>query len=657
MITEIGHYALVLALALAIVQSTAPLLGVWRGDVALMATARPVAVAQFLLIAVSFAALTHAYLISDFSLLNVVENSHSAKPLIYKISGVWGNHEGSMLLWVLILALFGALVALGSRAMPVDLAAATLAVQAWVGAAFLFFILLTSNPFLRLAQPPIEGNDLNPILQDLGLAIHPPLLYLGYVGFSITFSFAAAALICGRIDASWARFVRPWTLLAWIFLTLGIAMGSYWAYYTLGWGGFWFWDPVENASLMPWLAGTALLHTAAVMEKRDALKIWTIFLAILAFSLSLLGTFLVRSGVLTSVHAFANDPARGVFILAILVFFIGGSLALFAWRASRLRQGGIFAPVSREGALVLNNLLLTTCCATVFVGTLYPLALESMTGEKISVGAPFFNLTFGPLFVPIMLVMPIGQMLAWKRGDLLGAAQRLMVALAVGFAVALIFGAMRSGPVLSIVGVAIAAYLVVGSFVEVYGRIAGRGVTLGVAITRAMGLPRSAWGTAFAHAGIGVTLFGLAATGWGVELVQTIKPGDQIALGPYQLVVRQIVKRPGPNFEATVAPMEIRSGGSLVAIIDPAKRFYPARQMPTTEAGIATLGLGQVYVSLSEQNPDGSLDARLYWKPFVALIWIGTLLMALGGGLSLSDRRLRIGVARRARASAAQPAE
>ena len=657
MITEIGHYALVLALALALVQSTAPLWGVWRGDAALMATAKPVAVAQFLLIALSFAALTHAYLISDFSLLNVVENSHSAKPLIYKISGVWGNHEGSMLLWVLILALFGALVALGSRAMPEDLAAATLAVQAWIGSAFLFFILLTSNPFVRLAQPPIEGRDLNPILQDLGLAIHPPLLYLGYVGFSITFSFAAAALICGRIDASWARFVRPWTLLAWIFLTLGIAMGSYWAYYTLGWGGFWFWDPVENASLMPWLAGTALLHTAAVMEKRDALKIWTIFLAILAFSLSLLGTFLVRSGVLTSVHAFANDPARGVFILAILVFFIGGSLALFAWRAARLRQGGIFAPVSREGALVLNNLLLTTCCATVFVGTLYPLALESMTGEKISVGAPFFNLTFGPLFAPIMLVMPLGQMLAWKRGDLLGAAQRLMVAVAVGFAVALLFGALRGGPVLSIVGVAIAAYLVVGSFVEVHGRIAGRGVTLGVALNRALGLPRSAWGTAFAHAGIGVTLFGLAATGWGVELVQAVKPGDQIALGPYQLVVGEIVKRPGPNFEATIAPMQIRSGGVVVATIDPARRFYPSRQMPTTEAGISTLGLGQVYVSLSEQNPDGSLDARLYWKPYVALIWIGALLMALGGGLSLSDRRLRIGVARRARTPAAQPAE
>ena len=657
MITEIGHYALVLALALAIVQSAAPLWGVWRRDAALMATARPVAAAQFLLVALSFAALTHAYLISDFSLLNVVENSHSAKPLIYKISGVWGNHEGSMLLWVLILALFGALVAVGSRAMPLDLAAAVLSVQAWIGAAFLTFILFTSNPFLRLAQPPIEGRDLNPILQDPGLAIHPPLLYLGYVGLSITFSFAAAALICGRIDASWARFVRPWTLLAWLFLTLGIAMGSYWAYYTLGWGGFWFWDPVENASLMPWLAATALLHTAAVMEKRDALKIWTIFLAILAFSLSLLGTFLVRSGVLTSVHAFANDPARGVFILAILVFFIGGSLALFAWRAGRLRQGGIFAPVSREGALVLNNLLLTTCCATVFVGTLYPLALESVTGEKISVGAPFFNLTFGPLFAPILLVMPLGQMLAWKRGDLLGAAERLTVAVGAGFAAALVLGAIRGGPVLSVVGVAIAAYLIIGSFVEIYGRIAGRGVTLRIALARALGLPRSAWGTALAHAGVGVTLFGLAATGWGVEVVQALKAGDRMDLGPYQIEVREIAKRPGPNFEATVAPIDIRSGGVVIAQVNPARRFYPARQMPTTEAGIATLGLGQVYVSLSEQNPDGSLDARLYWKPYVALIWIGALLMAMGGGLSLSDRRLRIGVARRARATAAQPAE
>ena len=365
---------------------------------------------------------------SDFSVVNVFENSHSMKPLLYKITGVWGNHEGSMLLWVSILALFGGLVAAFGNNLPLSLRAHVLAVQGWIAGAFYLFILVTSNPFLRIASPPIEGRDLNPVLQDIGLAVHPPMLYLGYVGFSISFSFAVAALIEGRIDAAWARWVRPWTLVAWIFLTLGIAMGSYWAYYELGWGGWWFWDPVENASLMPWLAGTALLHSAVVMEKRNALKVWTILLSILTFSLSLLGTFLVRSGVLTSVHAFATDPARGVFILLILCLFIGGSLSLYAWRASALKQGGLFAPISREGALVLNNLFLTTACATVFIGTLYPLALEVLTGDKISVGAPFFNLTFGPLFVPLMLAMPFGPLLAWKRGDLLGAAQRLTAA-------------------------------------------------------------------------------------------------------------------------------------------------------------------------------------------------------------------------------------
>ena len=348
--------------------------------------------------------------------------------MIYKITGVWGNHEGSMLLWVLILALFGGMVAAFGNNLPLSLRAHVLAVQAWIASAFYLFILITSNPFLRIADPPIEGRDLNPVLQDIGLAVHPPMLYLGYVGFSISFSFAIAALIEGRIDAAWARWVRPWTLVAWIFLTLGIAMGSYWAYYELGWGGWWFWDPVENASLMPWLAGTALLHSLVVMEKRNALKVWTILLSILAFSLSLLGTFLVRSGVLTSVHAFATDPTRGVFILLILCLFIGGSLSLFAWRASALKQGGLFAPISREGALVLNNLFLTTACATVFIGTLYPLALEVLTGEKISVGAPFFNLTFGPLFVPLLVAVPFGPLLAWKRGDLLGAAQRLTAA-------------------------------------------------------------------------------------------------------------------------------------------------------------------------------------------------------------------------------------
>ena len=658
MIVEAGHYALVLALALAIVQALLPLWGVRRGDVTLMAIASPVALAQFLMVAISFAALTWAHVQSDFSLVNVIENSHSAKPLIYKISGVWGNHEGSMLLWVLILVVFGALVAAFSRAMPDDLRAATLSVQGWISGAFILFILLTSNPFARVFPAPMEGRDLNPILQDLGLAIHPPMLYFGYVGFSITFSFAAGALICGRIDAAWARFVRPWTLLAWLSLTLGIAMGSYWAYYTLGWGGFWFWDPVENASLMPWLAGTALLHSATVMEKRDALKVWTVFLAILAFSLSLLGTFMVRSGVLTSVHSFASDPQRGVFILAILVFFIGGSLALFAWRAGELKQGGIFAPVSREGALVVNNLLLTTSCATVFVGTLYPLALEALTGEKISVGAPFFNLTFGPVFLPVILLMPLAQLLAWKRGDFLGAAQRLVAALAIGFAAALALGAMQGGPVLSVLGAAIAAYLIIGSFVDIAGRVFVRGVSASTALARAVGLPRSAWGAAFAHAGVGVTLFGLAATGWGVEEVLSMRAGDVVKAGPYEIAITGVETKPEANYQATVAHTQVRRAGVVVAQIEPARRFFATRQMTTTEAGIVTLGLGQIYVSLSGENANGSLDARVYWKPFVSLIWIGALIMAFGGLLSLSDRRLRLGVAKRARPVAiAQPAE
>ena len=420
MIVEIGHFALVLALCAALAQTVVPSWGARLGDPVLMAVGQSAALTQLALVAIAFAALVNAHLTSDFSVLNVAENSHSAVPTIYKISGVWGNHEGSMLLWVLILAIFGALVALFGRSLPRALRANALAVQGLIGVAFLLFILLTSNPFERLVPAPFEGRDLNPILQDPGLAVHPPMLYLGYVGFSIVYSFAAAALIEGRIDAAWARFVRPFALVAWSLLTLGIAAGSFWAYYTLGWGGFWFWDPVENASLMPWLAGTAFVHSVAVMEKRDALKVWTIFLAILVFAFSLLGTFLVRSGVLTSVHAFANDPRRGVFILAILAFFIFGSFALFAWRAPVLKQGGLFAPVSREGALVLNNLLLTTACATVLFGTLYPLALEQLTGEKITVGAPFFNMTCGVLLLAAASVMPIGFSLAWKRGDLLG---------------------------------------------------------------------------------------------------------------------------------------------------------------------------------------------------------------------------------------------
>jgi cytochrome c-type biogenesis protein CcmF len=646
MIVEIGHYALVLAFALAFYQAIVPLIAMRLSDPKLMQSARSVALAQFAFVTIAYAALTYAHVVSDFSLVNVYENSHSAKPLVYKVSGVWGNHEGSMLLWVLVLSICGASVALFSRMMPETLRAAALGVQGWIGAAFLLFVLATSNPFARFVEAPLEGRDLNPILQDPGLAIHPPLLYLGYVGFSVTFSFAAAALISGRIDAGWARIVRPWVLAAWIFLTLGIAMGSYWAYYTLGWGGFWFWDPVENASLMPWLAGTALLHCMSVMQKRDALKIWTIFLAILAFSLSLLGTFLVRSGVLTSVHAFANDPERGVFILAILILFIGGALVLFALRANGLQPGGIFAPISREGALVLNNLILTCACATVFIGTLYPLTLEAVTGEKISVGAPYFNLTFIPLCLPLALAMPFGQQLAWKRGNLLGAAQRLTIAIACGCIASFALTLVKGGPVLSIIAAGLAIFLIIGSFADLTARAFRGG---GQVFARALGVPRSAWATSIAHAGMGLTLFGLASTGWGVEEIVRMQPGQALAVGPYELTVTSIVPGKGPNFEETAAHTIVRSGGVAVAEINPAQRFYPVRQMSRAEAGIATLGLGQVYMSLAEVNRDGSIDARVYWKPFVILIWIGALVMAAGGLLSLSDRRIGFAYVARAR--------
>ncbi|MBX9925630.1 MAG: heme lyase CcmF/NrfE family subunit, partial [Hyphomicrobiaceae bacterium] len=435
MIVELGHFALVLALVVALFQTTVPAYGARIGNTRLMETADTAALLQAGLLALSFAALTYAYVTSDFSVANVATNSHSTKPLIYKISGVWGNHEGSMLLWVLILSVFGAIVAVFGTNLPRPFKSITLSVQASVALAFLLFTVATSNPFLRLDPAPSDGRGLNPILQDPALAFHPPFLYMGYVGFSMAFSFAIAALVEGRTTAAWARWVRPWTLLAWMCLTLGIAMGSWWAYYELGWGGWWFWDPVENASFMPWLAGTALLHSAIVMEKRDSLKVWTILLAILTFSLSLMGTFLVRSGVLSSVHAFAVDPERGVFILAILAFFTGGGLALYAWRAAELRQGGVFGAVSRESGLVLNNILLTTACVTVLIGTLYPLALEAITGEKISVGAPYFNFTFIPLMLPLLLALPFGPLLAWKRGDLTAAGETLKIAALLAIAV------------------------------------------------------------------------------------------------------------------------------------------------------------------------------------------------------------------------------
>ncbi len=646
MIPELGHYALMLALGLAVIQGLMPVVGTSSNDDVLIGMAAPAALAQFGFVAVAFVALAVSYVTSDFSVLNVYENSNSTMPFIYRLTAIWGNHEGSMLLWVSILTFFGALVAVFGVNLPAKLKANALAVQGWIAAAFELFILATSNPFLRIVNAPFEGRDLNPILQDPGLAFHPPLLYLGYVGFSIVFSFAIAALIEGRIDAAWARFVRPWVLVAWMCLTLGIAGGSYWAYYELGWGGFWFWDPVENASLMPWLAGTALLHSAVVMEKRSALKIWTILLAILVFSLSLIGTFLVRSGVLTSVHAFATDPRRGIFILTILVLFIGGALSLYAWRAPLLKQGGLFAPISREGALVLNNLFLTSACVTVFVGTLYPLALEALAGQKISVGPPFFNLTFVPLFIPLLLAMPFGPLLGWKRGDLVGAAQRLMAAeMLAAVAVAAAFALEHGGPVVAPFGVGLAIFVMAGALVDIAERTMILRLPLRAALRRAAGLPRSAWGTAFAHFGIGVTLFGIvAATAWGSERIVAIKPGNSVNIFHYQLTFDGMFDRSGPNYRDAVGHFTVRrSGGSLIGVMQPSRRTFPASNMAVTEAALMRRGISQIYLSLGDSNLSGAVPVRLYFKPDVIMIWWGAALMFFGGALSLSDRRLRVG--------------
>ena len=657
MIIELGHYALVLALATALIVSILPVLGARRGDVSMMDIAPVGAIVMFVLVAFSFGVLTYAYVASDFSVMNVWANSHSLMPLIFKFSGVWGNHEGSMMLWLLILSLFSALVALFGRNLPDTLRANVLAVQSWISSAFLVFILLTSNPFIRLDPAPAEGRDLNPVLQDIGLAIHPPLLYLGYVGFSVCFSFAVAALLEGRIDAAWARWVRPWTLAAWSFLTLGIAMGSYWAYYELGWGGWWFWDPVENASFMPWLAGTALLHSALVMEKRDALKIWTVLLAILTFSLSLLGTFLVRSGVLTSVHSFASDPTRGIFILCILLLFIGGALSLFAFRAPKLAAGGLFAPISREGALVLNNLILTVACGTVLTGTLYPLALETLTGDKISVGPPFFNMTFGLLMMPILIAVPFGPLLAWKRGDLLGALQRLYVVAGLAFLAGLVLFYLRhGGPVLAVLGLAAGFFLIFGALADLWYRAGVRKVAAGVAWRRLRGLPRSAFGTVLAHAGLGITVLGIVAvTTFETENITSMKPGETAELGGYSLRFEGMQPGVGPNFTEDRARFTVSRGGVAFAKMSSSKRVFTASRTATTEAGILTLGPSQLYVSVGDASKDGGMVVRIWWKPFILCIWMGALVMAIGGFVSLSDRRLRVGAPSR-KAKPARPA-
>lgn len=659
MIIELGHFALVLAVVVALFQMIVPMWGARTGDVRMMATGEPAALAQFILLLLSFCALTYAYVTSDFSVANVTANSHSAKPLIYRISGVWGNHEGSMLLWVLILALFGALVAVFGGNLPSRLRANVLSVQSSIALAFGLFILFTSNPFLRLDPAPFEGRGLNPILQDPALAFHPPFLYAGYVGFSMAFSFAIAALIEGRTDAAWARWVRPWTLAAWMFLTLGIAMGSWWAYYELGWGGWWFWDPVENASFMPWLAGTALLHSALVMEKREALKVWTVLLAILTFSLSLMGTFLVRSGVLTSVHAFAVDPERGVAILGIMVLFIGGGLTLYAFRAGQLRQGGLFAPISREGSLVLNNVLLTTATVTVLVGTLYPLALEGVTGEKISVGPPYFNMTFVPLMVPLLLAMPFGPLLAWKRGDIRGAAERLAAAALVAVVVMVaVFAMFGRGPWLAPVMFAIGVYIMGGAISELAYRAKLGLVPFAETRRRFWNFPRSVFGTASAHFGVGLMVVGITATtAYQSEQVILMKPGESREISGYDLTFRGVAPQRGPNYREQVGKFEVHQNGAFVTTLSPSKRVYDAPPQATSEAGIHASWRGDLYTVLGDAQEDGGYSIRLYFNPLVRFIWLGALIMFVGGAVSLSDRRLRVGAPRRSRGFAVAPAE
>ena len=644
MTTELGHFALILAFMVSIFQMIVPLVGAHRGNSAWMAVADPAAATQFFLTAFSFAVLTWAFVASDFSLNLVTANSHTDKPMLYKITGVWGNHEGSLLLWVLILTLFGACASWFGGNLPPTLKARVLAVQSSVAAAFFAFILFTSNPFTRLAVPPMNGQDLNPLLQDPGLAFHPPFLYLGYVGLSMAFSFAVAALIEGRVDAAWGRWVRPWTLAAWLFLTIGIGLGSWWAYYELGWGGFWFWDPVENASLMPWLIAAALLHSAIVVEKREALKSWTILLAILAFGFSLIGTFIVRSGVLTSVHAFANDPERGVFILMILCFFMGGALLLFALRAGAMEAKGVFSTISRESGLVLNNLLLAVSTFVVFIGTIWPLVIEMFTDRTVSVGPPFFNMAFTPFALAMAVAMPLGGMLAWKRAKIDRAVMQLIPALFLAIAAGLLVWAVYSGrSALAPLGIALSVWLVAGSLLDLWSRT-GRGALAG-RFGRLWRLPRADWGKATAHAGVGLTMFGVAAlTGYQLEDIRVAEPGQPYQVGAYEIELLSVAQNvQGPNYISTMAHVAVRDGqGRQIALLHPEKRIYPVAGMPTTEAGIDSGWTRDVYLALGDPQPSGGWALRTWIKPFANWIWGGTIIMALGGLLSLSDRRYRV---------------
>jgi len=651
MAAEVGHFALILALLISIAQASLPLLGAARGDRGFMALASHCAVASFGFVVFAFAALTYCFATSDFSVRLVVSSSQLAKPLIYKLTGVWANHEGSMLLWVLILAIFGASIAAFGRNLPAPLKARALAVQAMICTGFLTFLLATSNPFVRLDDVPADGQGMNPILQDPGLVIHPPMLYLGYVGFSVAFSFAVAALIEGRVDATWARWVRPWVLAAWCFLTIGITLGSFWAYYILGWGGWWFWDPVENVSFMPWLAGTALLHSAMVVERRHALVNWTILLAIFTFSLSLIGTFVVRSGVLTSVHAFATDPARGVFILALLVLATGGALVLYAIRIPQLKLGAPFAPVSREGGLILNNVLLVAAAATVFLGTFYPLFIDLIGRDKISVGPPFYARTFIPIMIPLMLAMVVGPALKWKRDNLRTSLSTFKLSMIVSVGAALLVLAFTLGThLLSAMGIALSVWIISGSLWVGAKRMKLGRTDLATSLSLVRNTPRSFYGLVMAHMGFGFVVGAITTVStWQQENITTMLPGEVTNIAGYSVTFREVQAVPGPNYDADRGTFDISYNGAPVTTLFPERRFYQVQQQQTTQTGIRTNLISNIYVTLGEQDNQGRWTVRLYYHPLAPWLWLGGVTMALGGFISLSDRRFRVGAPQRAR--------
>jgi cytochrome c-type biogenesis protein CcmF len=654
MLAELGAFALTLALAFSVAQCGLSVAARVRRSATLAAAGEGAAIAAFLGVAVAFGVLMHAFVVSDFSVANVAANSHTAKPMLYKVAGTWGSHEGSMLLWCLALTGYGAAAARLSGTLPRGLRALMVATQGGLGAVFLAYTVFASNPLARVARPPVEGRSLNPLLQDPALAVHPPFLYAGYVGMSVVFSLAVAALIEGRVDAAWARWVRPWALAAWSLLTVGIMLGSFWAYYELGWGGWWFWDPVENASFMPWLVAAALLHSAVVTEKRGALGGWTVFLALAAFTFSMLGAFLVRSGVLTSVHAFAVDPKRGVLLLIILGLMAGGGFGLFAWRAPALSPGGVFAPVSRESTLVLNNILLAAATATVLLGTLYPLIREAVTGEAISVGPPYFNLTFTPLMAALLVLLPAGPLLSWKRGDAAGVAQRLwaaaLIALAVGFATVALASPAKA---LGAGGLALGAWLIAGALAEIAERTRVFRAPAAESWRRLLKLPRGAWGMTLAHLGLGVFVLGACfETGWRHEAAETLPVGGSLAVGAYHLTLEQVGGVEGPNYEADRGVIRVSRGGEPVCVARPERRFYPAGGQTTSEVALCYRGLSHLYIVLGERRETGGKPVwlvRAYWNPLATLLFLGPVIMALGGIVSLSDRRLRLGVGARRR--------